>query len=501
MSLGKVKSHHLANLITGLSCQVLIALAGFVLQGLIIRTYGSALNGLVATITQMMTYLALVEAGLASAALVSLFKPMAEEDYDTASSMMAAINKFYIKVANVFLGGSVVCGIIAIVITKDDIPRMTIWLVTFSVAISSYVSFRLLNKYKVLFQSDNRIYIVNIIHFIGVSIQFICSVLFIHQRLDISSTKAIVIISNLVEWSLLLYCKQRLYPLINFKVSPKLDAIKQRKDILAHQIVSLILNNTDAVLLGIFSASMSTVSIYNLYAMVGTLLQHVLNCFLSMFNAKMGQKYSIGDYADVQNILKKYEVIYNIVLYSLYCCMAILILPFICVYTKGVDDADYYSPIVGMLFSIYGITRMLRLPYSELIVGAGHFKETKIQAIIEASTNLIVSIVLLPFMGIPGVLIGSIIGEVYRTIHTYYYCEKKLLKIEWGRSIILSMANCGAIALLIKLFKSFRYSVIDTYIDFIKMGLVVSICVFAVVLAVNCLTVIVYNRVRIIRSR
>lgn len=496
MAFEKLKNRQFLNLATGLICQLVTAVAGLILPSMIIKTYGSVLNGLVSTITQMMSYLSLVEAGLTSASLVSLFKPMAEKNYETASSIMAAINKFYIRVANIFLMGSLACGIAALFVIKDDIPQMTIWLVTFSVAGASYVSFRLLNKYRVLLQADNRIFMVNIVHSVGVVFQFCISVFFIRQKFNIAATKGIIIGAELIEWFFLLYYTHRIYPGISLKASPKLDAIKQRKDIIVHQVLSLVLNNTDVLLLAVFSSNLSAVSVYTVYAMIGTLIHNALNSFISMFSAKMGQRYAVGDYEGVQRILKRYEVIYNIALYSAYCCMAILILPFICVYTKGVSDAKYYDPMVGLLFSIYGITRMVRLPYSELTSSAGHFKETRIQAVIEASTNLIISMILLPFMGIPGVLIGSIAGEVYRTIHTYYYCEKKLLRIDWLRSIVLTVINGGTISLLIVLFRSYRYKIIDSYFSFFVMAVCVCICVFAVIAVINVITTKVYYKVR-----
>ena len=358
MTLERLKNRQFLNLVSGLICQAVTAVSGIIIPSLMIKTYGSVLNGLVTLVTQMMAYLSLVEAGLTSASLVSLFKPMAEKNYEEASSIMAAIKKFYNKIANFFLVGSFICGLGAIVVIKDEIPYLTIWLVTFSVAGASYVSFRFLNKYKVLLQADNRIFVVNIVHTIGIILQFITSLFFIRQKINIASTRGIIIGTNLLEWAFLLFITRKTLPKINCMVTPKLDAIKQRKDIIVHQILALVLNNTDVLLLTVFSSSISAVSIYTAYAMIGTLIHNTLNSFLNMFSAKMGQRYSVGDYNGVQNLLKKYEVIYDIALFTLYCSMAILILPFICVYSKGVSDADYYDPVVGLLFSIYGINEV-----------------------------------------------------------------------------------------------------------------------------------------------
>lgn len=496
MSFERLKNRQLMNLASGLLCQVIMALTGLILPSMIIRTYGSILNGLISTITQMMAYLSLAETGLASAALVSLFKPMAEKDYLSASSIMSAINIFYIRVAYIFLSGSVVCGIGATFMIKDDIPLTTIWLVTFAVSGSSFISFRLLNKYKVLLQADNRIYIVNTVHAIGVIVQLVFSMLLIKNKVNIASTRVIIIGTNIIEWMILHSYSKRKFPTIMLKSTPQKNAIKQRKDIIVHQILSLVLNNTDVLLLATFSTGLSAVSVYTVYAMIGTLIHNALNSFISMFSSKMGQRYAIGDYEGVKVILRKYEVIYDIALFSLYSCMGILILPFISVYTKGISDVNYYDPTVGLLFSVYGITRMLRLPYSELTNCAGHFKETKIQAILEVLINLVVSIILIPFMGISGGLIGSIAGEIYRTIHTYYYCHKRILDIDWNRSIVLTVINSTSFFILLILFLEIRFRILDSYISFFSVGIVISIITFALISLVNFCTVKIYYTIK-----
>lgn len=496
MSFDSLKSRQFLNLSSGLFCQLITALYGLVLPSLIIKTYGSVLNGLVSTINQMMAYLSLVEGGLSAAALVSLYKPMAKRDYLTASSILSAVNKFYIRVAYIFLLGSVGCGIAATFIVRDNIPVMTVWLLVFSVSGSSFIAYRFLNKYKVLLQADNSIYIVNYVHALGVFIQFIFALVFVNNKLNIASISAIVIGTNIVEWIILLNYTKKIFPKIKFSVIPYNNAIKQRKDIIVHQVLSLILNNTDVILLATFSTSLGIVSVYTVYAMVGILLQRILNSFISMFSSKMGQLYAVKNYGGVKLLLKKYEVMYDIVLFSLYICMAIMILPFVSLYTKGVNDVNYIDSTIGLLFSIYGITRMLRLPYSELICCAGHYKETRIQAILEASINLVLSIILLPFMGISGVLVGSIAGEIYRTIHTYYYCQKSLLDINWQRSVSLFFINSIVFCVLVQMFTDVRYKVLDTYMEFICTSVIVFMGVLCCVFLINYITIKIYYKRR-----
>ena len=63
--------------------QVIVMLAGFVTPRILLQFYGSEMNGLVSSINQFITYFSLVEAGIAGAAVYSLYKPLAEKDKET----------------------------------------------------------------------------------------------------------------------------------------------------------------------------------------------------------------------------------------------------------------------------------------------------------------------------------------------------------------------------------------------------------------------------------
>lgn len=131
----------LLNLISGIAMQGFTAISGLILPNLILRTYGSVLNGLLSIITQLMSYLSIVEMGIASASLVSLYKPMAEKDYYRASAIFSAVNKFYQRIAVIFTIGSIGCGFIAMFINKDDISTANIWFITASLAGTNFISY------------------------------------------------------------------------------------------------------------------------------------------------------------------------------------------------------------------------------------------------------------------------------------------------------------------------------------------------------------------------
>ena len=85
---------------------------------------------------------------------------------------------------------------------------------------------------------------------------------------------------------------------------------------------------------------------------------------------------------------------YIVVITILFTSTAILIVPFVLVYTEGINDANYNLPWFGILLTISHMFYCLRLPYSMIVLAAGHFKETQTSAIVEMLLNILISIVL-----------------------------------------------------------------------------------------------------------
>lgn len=74
------KKRSIKNLIFAMAGQVVTILAGLVLTRLILISFGSATNGLLTSVNQIFTYFTLLEAGVGTASLQALYRPVAEDD-------------------------------------------------------------------------------------------------------------------------------------------------------------------------------------------------------------------------------------------------------------------------------------------------------------------------------------------------------------------------------------------------------------------------------------
>ena len=424
--INRFKSQSFQIFLSGSIYQICIAISGILMPHLIITHYGSVLNGLISTVSQIVAYLSIVEMGIASASLVALYEPMAKHEYDRASQVVSAIKVFYHQIAKLFLLGSILCGLILPLIIKDDISVCTIWLVVVAVSGINLVTYIFLGKNRAVLQSDNKVYIINYTRCIGVVLQVALGVLVIFLDLNIAFIKLIAVFTCGIEAILLGFYVKKKYPSIRANGKPMLGAIKQRKDILIHQLSGLVLNNTDILLLSLIGSTLSLVSIYSVFNMVMIMLLQVISNFLSTRITIFAKLFVLGKINELKRKVSIFDGWYLAFSFSLFTTMAILIMPFIRLYTVGVNDANYDIPVVGLLFSVLGVSRVLRSCYSEIVASAGKFKETKDIVIITAIINLIISFCLIWKLEIAGLLIGSIIAELYRTIRYLIFFQKNI---------------------------------------------------------------------------
>ena len=91
------------NMIMTIVTRMVTLATGLFVQQRILVAYGSSLNGLTSSITQVMSYLVILEAGLGTASVQALYLPLANKDWDKASGIVTATGKEYRKIAAVFL--------------------------------------------------------------------------------------------------------------------------------------------------------------------------------------------------------------------------------------------------------------------------------------------------------------------------------------------------------------------------------------------------------------
>lgn len=75
--------------------QVVLMVAGLITPRIMLKYYGSEINGLISSINQFIVYFNLVEAGLSGAAIYALYKPLADNDHKAINGVVSAAKVLY----------------------------------------------------------------------------------------------------------------------------------------------------------------------------------------------------------------------------------------------------------------------------------------------------------------------------------------------------------------------------------------------------------------------
>ena len=85
--------------VTSAIYQVVVIICGFVTSRLIVQTYGSSWNGIVASITKFLSLFAVVEVGVNGATRVALYKSLADNNEVQTSAIINANDRYYRKIS------------------------------------------------------------------------------------------------------------------------------------------------------------------------------------------------------------------------------------------------------------------------------------------------------------------------------------------------------------------------------------------------------------------
>ena len=210
---------------------------------------------------------------------------------------------------------------------------------------------------------------------------------------------------------------------IDWKVEPDNSLIKSRWNGFAINLAAFIHNSTDVTVLT-FLANLKTVSIYGVYSLVSSGIKQVIDACLSGIAHTVGQAYAKKNWKELNQKLDIYEYIVFVLVFFLFTVTALLITPFVRLYTRGIVDTEYNQPLFGFLLVLSEALYLVKLPHLNLAYSANKFKEITVPAYIEATLNIVISVALVKKLGLIGVTIGTIVGMTYRMVFHVYYTSK-----------------------------------------------------------------------------
>lgn len=475
-----------------LLAELVTEIYGFILPGVMLRAFGSALTGLVSSINQLLKYLKKMEAGLSTASAVSLYAPLAKGDYDKASEVVSTSKAFYRRIGVYFSIGALILAFIypfVVEIEVDDFAWYKVTTLVIILAANGAFTYFVSAAYQALLIADQKYYIVSVLAAVFGLIT-IPAMLLVILTDNILLVQLVSLIISVVHYATLAIYAKRIYRGKIKKVKTRDKSVmSMRWEVLINEVGILIENNAPFVIVT-FMMGTASVAVYAIYNMVFQALQSIVRISRDALRPAFGQVWAKGEVERTKTAYDQYEWLIYTMTFVLYTTCAILILSFVKLYTASVTDVEYIIPLFAFSFCLSGAIRQIQVPASVMIGAAGKFREVRTVIIITSAICLGLGISLCYFFGLSGVMVAMVIATFVRTSYSTYLINKKVLGRKLSETIwrLIRLSLATAISFL-PFILCIKINPASLYI-----WLVWAVCVFLWVLLVHGIFAIIFER-------
>lgn len=468
----------LLNILSNILRQVVSLSLGIIIPRLVLVSLGSESSGLLNSINQILAYVILLEAGVGTASLQALYGPVGNHDKAAISSIMAATNRFYKRTGTIYFLVVLLLSFLFPLTIQTELSYQKVMLVVFFSGMPGVINYYFQGKYKILLQAEGREFIVTNLMTIINLMTNIAKIILLLKGFDVVALQFMYLVFSLLQMLYIALYIRRHYRWLDLGAQPNYSALSQSKNVMVHQVSGLIFNHTDMLLLTYFQG-LKVVSVYSMYQLLMGIVDTMISNFSGMVFA-LGQTFN-QDQKRYIKLHDAFELYYTTLTFCLFCITNLFILPFMELYTEGVDDINYLDSVLPYLFIATFLISRSRTACMHSINFAGHFRQTQSHAVVEAILNLSTSIFGVWKWGIHGVLLGTIVSLLYRSNAMILYAANHVLRRSpWitYRRWLLNLVLFVVVTVIGKWLLSF--AVLDSYFSIICWAVVACIVVIPV---------------------
>ena len=476
----------LKNLIMYFIYEVSIFAVGVIFPRFIILTYGSEVNGLTSTITRILSLINLIQAGAVGAAIFQMYKPVAENDYETQSSIIYTSRKFYNKITILYFSIALIIGILYSLFLKSDIIKPIEIFLSFLILALNGASILWFNSICDIYLSPHQKKYYLIISNIGnliVNYSLLTCVLllklpFIFIYVAILSGGLTSVLLNM------LFYKKFSKGFITKEPTNKNYKIPGKTYLMLTSIGSEAVTASPTVIITTF-IGLTYSSVFSVYALIFTSAKTILNSIQLSFSAIFGNLVKTSDDDKIYRVHNCIELI-SIMLGTVFAAgVGFLLIPFIKIYTKGIDDVEYVIPLLAIFVTIYILIFTFRTSFSYVATVYGLFKKICYIVLFFGISGIIISIFCAIVFGMPFVMIGLLYNQLGCSIATLIVLKRDLRWFKIKKLFIRTFVMCLLILASILSYYYFKPE-INRWIVWILYGFV-CVALTLTILMIYCL--------------
>ena len=385
----------------------------FITRTVIIHYLGMKYLGLGSFFSSLLQVLSITEAGIGGALVYKMYEPMAQGNDELVCALLAFYRKCYRIIGIIVM--TIGIGTLPFLkyLIKSDIPSdvniYVLYLINLSNTVIGYFLFAYKGSILAASQRNDVMSRVGIgLYIFQVIMQIIFVVVFKNYYLYMLVTPAMAILSNLFTS----YVVDHMYP--QYTCKGKLDkkvlySLKQQVGGLIFQkIGTIILFNVDTI---VISASLGLLILakYNNYYYILTSLTGVLTVITSSIIPSVGNSLVTKEKKDLLCDLKKFTFCYVAICSWFASCYLSLVQPFI---ELWIGKENQFSMTTVILIAVYLYTLKMNDIVWVYREAGGLWWEGKFVPAVAAAVNLAFNLILVNMIGLPGIVISTIISMI-----------------------------------------------------------------------------------------
>ncbi len=422
------------NIVFSLVLQLVTAISGLFLPKIMIETYGSEVNGLIASITQFLSFISLLEAGVCGVIRASLYPKLANDDMDGVSKIIKASRSFFRNITIIFLFYVVMLCIFYPILVNNSFDAPYIVSMILILSISTLMQYYFGLTYYSLIAADQKIRIIHIIDVCAIIANFLLSYILVLLKVQVHVVKLIGCLVFAIKPLLYVLYVKKNYTL-NMNIQADKHAISGKWNGMCHNIAFFVHSNIDIALLTLFAGPVY-VSVYSIYYTISNGIQKVVMSVINGSSAGIGNLLASENKKSINRFFDKFEYLQLSASTLLFTTTAIMIIPFINIYTLNIKDFNYIHPTFAYIMVCSEMIYSFRCIYSTFYSAANRYKQTQKNAIVEAVVNVIISLLLVSKLKLVGIAIGTAVGMLIRLLMDMRYTSKMI-----ERSALKSMTR------------------------------------------------------------
>lgn len=393
------------NFITDFLPQILIAFLGIYRSKLFLDFLGEEQLGLYQLYAQVIAYLVLIEGGVGSAILFQLYTPLVEQNQKRVNVIMSTA-RFLFRVIGIaiLIVGCLIALNLGLLVSAKTVEFGYIQITFLLYLVGQTVIYFTLPQ-RMLFDADQKRYIPNLIFQTTTLIKSIVEIVIVFMGGKLFEIVLSLLITNLIANFILIIVCKKCYPKIKYHEKRDYSVMKDVKHLFVNTIGNLIVNNTDIFII-MKVLGLPSVVIYTTYNYIVDSLRQMLD------------KITGATLSSVANLLvsdkeKGYRIFLEFNAFCFYIANLIgvpllfALNPFIQIWYGGKITTTI---LLAGLFSISLYYQIVRTPLKVYTLASGMFEKVKKYVILECIINLSLSLILVHFVGIAGVLIGTVVA-------------------------------------------------------------------------------------------